>query len=139
MDDARLKKNARPIRDPLARLEMIRGVEYECDASRYGFSETETHVGVDAQDVEAAGIPGAVVLAPFDVDRRGGGGSASGKHYMMVRYDKLVPLLIEAVKELTCNIGALQCTVNELKGTIDELKGTVGALQCTIAANDSSK
>jgi hypothetical protein len=132
MDDARLKKNARPIRDPLARLEMIRGVEYECDASRYGFSETETHVGVDAQDVEAAGIPGAVVLAPFDVDRRGGGGSASGKHYMMVRYDKLVPLLIEAVKELTCNVGALKgtvgaltCTVNELKGTVDELKAAI--------------
>jgi hypothetical protein len=125
MDDARLKKNARPIRDPLVRLEMIRGVEYECDASRYGFSETETHVGVDAQDVEAAGIPGAVVLAPFDVDRRGGGGSASGKHYMMVRYDKLVPLLIEAVKELTCTVGALTCTVDELKGTVNELKAAI--------------
>jgi hypothetical protein len=39
-------------------------------------------------------LPEAVCPAPFDAD------NASGQGYLTVQYDKLVPLLVEAIKEL---------------------------------------
>ena len=55
------------------------------------------YVGVYAQDVEKV-QPEAVDLAPFDND--GEDNSISGEKYLTVQYEKLVPLLIEAIKQL---------------------------------------
>ena len=74
----------------------------------FGFEDGELHVGLHAQDV-ACVVPDGVALAPFDVDRRRGAGeSISGKHYLVVRYDKIVPLLVEAVKALAARVDILE-------------------------------
>ena len=58
-----------------------------------------------AQDVLRA-LPQAVAAAPFDTDSEGQ--SISGQNYLTVRYDRLVPLLIEAIKELEKRVEYLE-------------------------------
>ena len=52
-------------------------------------------IGVIAQEVEALGLPGLVTTRP-----------SSGKK--AVRYEKLIPILIEAIKELKAEIEELK-------------------------------
>ena len=59
---------------------------------------------LDPQKVQAV-LPEAVKRAPFDTEA---GGSKSGENYMTVQYEKLVPLLIEAIKELNARIRILE-------------------------------
>ena len=63
------------------------------------------YVGVYAQDVEKV-QPEAVDLAPFDND--GEDNSISGENYLTVQYEKLVPLLVESIKELKAEIEELK-------------------------------
>ena len=70
------------------------------------------YVGVYAQDVEKV-QPEAVDLAPFDND--GEDNSISGEKYLTVQYEKLVPLLIEAMKEQ-------QQTIDDLKSRLEKLE-----------------
>jgi hypothetical protein len=71
----------------------------------------EREAGVFAQDVQEV-LPEAVRLAPFDNDK---GASKSGENFLTVKYEKLVPLLIEAIKEQQSQIEQLKDQVNQLK------------------------
>lgn len=105
--DGRLKDNIQLIVDPLNKLLGLRGVTYTQNklAEQFGYNDYDSRVGVIAQDV-AAVLPEAVCLAPFDTDADGN--SISGENYMTVKYDKIVPLLIEAIKELTAKVNELE-------------------------------
>lgn len=65
------------------------------------YNDYSRQVGVIAQDVEAV-LPEAIARAPFDND--GYGGSITGENYLAVHYEKIIPLLIEAIKELEAKI-----------------------------------
>lgn len=105
--DERLKEGIEPIEAPLRRLECIKGVFYRPNHVLVGrgLSDGTTEVGVIAQDV-LRGMPQAVAAAPFDTDSEGQ--SISGNNYLTVRYERLVPLLIEAVKELEKRVQYLE-------------------------------
>jgi Chaperone of endosialidase len=105
--DKRLKKDIELIADPLSKVLSLRGVTYTQNqlAEQYGYNNYESQVGVIAQDVQAV-LPEAVKLAPFDTDEDGT--SKSGENYMTVQYEKIVPLLIEAIKELTAKVAVLE-------------------------------
>jgi hypothetical protein len=109
--DERLKENITTISSALSKLLTLRGVTFNSNeiAEQYGYTDKKEQVGVIAQDVEKV-LPQVVVPAPFDIaqDEDGNEYSKSGENYKTVHYDKLVPLLIEAIKEL--------------KGEIEELK-----------------
>lgn len=109
--DERLKEGIEDIEAPLRRLNCIKGVFYRPNHILVGrgLADGTTEVGVLAQDVLRA-LPQAVAAAPFDTDAEGQ--SISGQSYMTVRYEKLVPLLIEAVKELEKRVENLE---NRLK------------------------
>jgi hypothetical protein len=62
-------------------------------------------VGLFADEVDSV-LPEAVRPAPFDDD--GAGGSKSGENYQTIQYEKIVPLLIEAIKELKLEIEMLK-------------------------------
>jgi hypothetical protein len=96
--DERLKENIQPLENALDKVLALSGFTYNFNkiGESLGFDGTTTYVGVSAQQVQAV-LPEAVKPAPVD------------SKYITVQYEKLIPLLIEAIKELKAEI-------NELKG-----------------------
>jgi hypothetical protein len=108
--DERLKKEIQIIPNALEKLDSIKGVTYTANelAESYGYDIKEKHVGVIAQDVQKV-LPEAVKPAPFDrMIFEGTEISKSGEDYMTVQYEKLVPLLVEAIKELKQQVEELK-------------------------------
>jgi hypothetical protein len=105
--DARLKDFKGKIGDALYKVSQLNGYYYTENekAEEFGYNNKELQVGVSAQEVQAV-LPEVVTPAPFDLDADGK--SKSGEDYMTVRYEKLVPLLIEAIKELKAEVEALK-------------------------------
>lgn len=116
--DKRLKKDFQVITDALKKLDRIGGYTFFQNelAESFGYNDPAQQVGVIAQEVQAV-LPHAVHLAPFDMDADGS--SKSGENYLTVQYDKLVPLLIEAVKELNRKVEYLEHRVHRLEGGDD--------------------
>jgi hypothetical protein len=116
--DKRLKTVISPIESPLEKLMQLSGVIYKNNdlAKSFGYDDDKEHVGVLAQDVEEV-LPQIVKRAPFDTGYVDGKEvSKSGEDYKTVQYDKLVPLLIEAIKEQQKQIEFLSDKVNSLEG-----------------------
>jgi hypothetical protein len=94
--DERLKTKVGDIEDPLGKVHAIRTMLYHANevAVSLGYDASIQEVGVSAQSVQAV-QPEAVAPAPID------------EQYLTVRYEKLVPLLIEAIKALDQKVDAL--------------------------------
>jgi len=108
--DERLKENVELIPNALDKVMALRGVTYNANelAESFGFINKEKQVGVLAADVEKV-LPEAVKPAPFDIMLfESTEISKSGENYKTVQYEKLVPLLIEAIKELNKEIKQLK-------------------------------
>jgi hypothetical protein len=101
--DKRLKDIKGNITNALEKVCKLSGIEYTHNevAKKYGFNSEEELVGVIAQEVQEV-LPQVVKAAPFDRDSDGK--SKSGENYLTVQYEKIVPLLIEAIKELKAKI-----------------------------------
>jgi len=95
--DQRLKDNITPIRGALAKIVELSGVNFSWKS---GARAGQADVGVIAQEVQNV-LPEAVNT------------DASG--YLSVDYPKLVPLLIEAIKEQQSQISALKAEVDALR------------------------
>lgn len=109
--DMRLKNVVGPIAAALESVLSLDGFIYRPNdrALSLGAAPSDdTRVGVSAQAV-AAILPEAVSPAPFDqsLDEDGNPSSLSGDDYLTVDYSKLVPLLIESIKELNDKVEAL--------------------------------
>ena len=98
--DARLKENVQNIADPVPKLMQLNGVEFDwrqdyidSHGGEDGYFVRRHDIGVIAQELEA-------VLPELVVDRADG--------YKAVKYDRIIALLIEAVK-------AQQREIDELK------------------------
>ena len=101
VSDERLKTKLGNIENALDKVTQLSGFYYELNevANELGlYSREGREVGVSAQEVQAV-QPEAVTHAPVS------------DKYLTVRYERLVPLLIEAIKEL--------------KDQVDELKGQI--------------
>lgn len=94
--DDRLKTKLGGIENALDKVKALSGFYYEANktAQDLGY-KVEKEVGVSAQEVQAV-LPEIVVPAPID------------EQYLTVRYERLVPLLIEAIKELEAKVEALE-------------------------------
>jgi len=94
--DERLKTKLGPIENALDKIDTLSGFYYEPNdiAQALGY-EKKRHVGVSAQEVEAV-LPEVVSDAPVD------------SRYLTVDYAKIVPLLIEGIKELKAEIEKLK-------------------------------
>jgi hypothetical protein len=121
--DKRLKTNVEPITNAIDKIKSLQGMTYNWNevGDNYGWeAPKEREAGVFAQDVQAV-LPEAVRLAPFDhsSDENGNSISKSGENFLTVKYEKLVPLLIEAVKELSNKVEELE---NKLNGSTRRIK-----------------
>lgn len=112
--DRRLKNIEGPIGSALDKVKTLSGVYFNANevAAEYGYDTTKRQVGVIAQEVEAV-LPEVISPAPFDIevitypDGSTSEISLSGQNYKTVNYEKLVPLLIEAIKELSAKVDNL--------------------------------
>ena len=107
--DERLKESIELIPNALDKVMSLRGVTYQPNsiAEALGYKK-QNEVGVLAQDVERV-LPEAVKPAPFDIMLfENTEISRSGENYKTVQYEKLVPLLIEAIKELNKEVQQLK-------------------------------
>jgi len=95
--DERLKTNIEPLENALDKVLALNGFTYTFNeiGESLGFDSTITYVGVSAQQVQAV-LPEAVKPAP------------ANENYLTVQYEKIVPLLIESIKELKAEIDELK-------------------------------
>ena len=91
--DERLKDNIQPIENPLEKLSQISGKTFDWNEDKQNIYKGRDY-GVIAQEIEA--------VLPELVNTREDTG------YKAVKYDKLVPLLIESIKELQKQIEELK-------------------------------
>lgn len=113
--DKRLKNIINPISLPLEKVKQLSGIVYTNNdvAESFGYHDKSEQVGVIAQDVEKV-LPQIVKLAPFDTEYVDGKEvSKSGENYKTVQYEKLIPLLIEAIKELSNEVETLKSKLGE--------------------------
>jgi len=90
--DGRLKDNISPIKKALDKVNSISGNTFDWnEKSQY---EGKGDTGVIAQEIEALNLPGVT--------------TTRDDGFKAVRYEKLVPLLIEAVKELSAKVDTLE-------------------------------
>jgi hypothetical protein len=111
--DERLKSKTGPITDALDKVCTLDTFTYTHNnlARSFGFTDNRQYVGISAQQVRKV-QPEVVRMAPFDAD---GEKSKSGEDYMTVQYERLVPLLIEALKEERKAREALEARVKLLE------------------------
>jgi hypothetical protein len=92
--DIRLKENIQPIENALEKVNQISGNTYNW---KNGFEEIHSHkgtdVGVIAQEIE--------LILPQIVTNRDNG-------FKAVQYEKIIPLLIEAIKELSAKVDRME-------------------------------
>jgi hypothetical protein len=113
--DKRLKTNIQPIVNPIDKIKLLNGFTYTWNSKAHKLARFDTQsrlVGVYAQDVQSV-LPEATKLAPFDND--GNDNSISGESYLTVQYEKLVPLLVEAIKEQQVLINNLTTRIENLE------------------------
>jgi hypothetical protein len=92
--DINLKDNIRPIESALFKVQQINGVTFDWNEKSSKIQQDKGHdVGLIAQEVEKV-LPEVVVLRPDGI--------------MAIQYEKVVPLLVESIKELTKRVEELE-------------------------------
>ena len=96
--DVRLKDNIEVIEDSLDKISEIRGVKFDWNEESPDWAQERGHdVGVIAQEVQK-------VLPEIVTERTNG--------YLGVDYKRIIPLLIESIKELKQEVEDLKKKVN---------------------------
>ena len=120
--DRRLKENFRSIEDPIDKIKKLNGYIFDWNdkSAEVGFNprRKKDEVGLIAQEVQDV-IPQAVAPAPFDSELNHEGTelvSLSGENYLTVQYEKLVPLLVESIKEQQKQIDELRQEIKNIRG-----------------------
>ena len=94
--DDRLKTRLGTIENALDKVMSLTGFYHEANETAQSLGYTPVReVGISAQDVQRV-MPEVVAPAPID------------PQYMTVRYERMVPLLIEAIKELKAEVDLLK-------------------------------
>jgi hypothetical protein len=112
--DIRLKDVIGPVTGALDKVLQLEAFYYKPNelAESLGYTDGKVRVGLSAQKVKEV-QPEAVTPAAFDLDENKQ--SKSGENYLGVDYERLVPLLVEAIKEQQGQIEALKAEVAALK------------------------
>jgi flagellar biosynthesis chaperone FliJ len=100
LSDSRLKKNQKSIEDSLHKIKKMSAVSYEWkDDSKTG---QKKDIGLIAQEVQP--------VFPEIVSQRKDG-------FLAIKYEKIIPILVEAIKQK-------QQKINKLKSVIDNYGNT---------------
>tara|TARA_Y100001958_G_scaffold149821_1_gene132852 strand:- start:79 stop:1467 length:1389 start_codon:yes stop_codon:yes gene_type:complete len=110
--DDRLKKNKVGITSALSKVCAMEGFTFEWNdvADKIGMSDGDRHFGLSAQTVEPL-APEVVVVNDMLVNPDDG-----TNDYKTIRYDRLVPMLVEAIKDLKTENDELKSRISALEG-----------------------
>ena len=103
--DKRLKTNIVNIDSPLEKISKINGVYFNWNELAKELTDKNTEireVGFIAQEVQMI-LPEIIKPAAFDLLLK------SGQNYLTIQYEKIVPLLVEAIKQLKKELDELKC------------------------------
>ena len=105
--DARLKDFKGKITEAVDKIKQINGYYYTAneEAAKFGYDTKKLQVGVSAQELEKV-LPEVVTEAPI------------GHGYLTVWYEKITPLLIEAIKEQQIQLDNQAQKIQELERRI---------------------
>ena len=109
ISDVQFKENINPIESALFKVQQLRGVEFDW---KKDYNDRGHDIGFIAQEVE--GVKG---LEPFVSEHNN---IITDKPAKVVHYDKVVALLVEAVKEQQTQIEELKSEVQELRDDSSE-------------------
>ena len=127
--DKRLKTFTSNISNSLDIISNLNGYYYHPNeaALKAGF-ENEKQIGLSAQEVQSV-LPEIVKIAPFDMARDDDGNitSKSGKSYLTICYERLGPVFVEAIKELTGQIKELKEENETIKKDIETIKNMIAS------------
>ena len=119
--DERLKDREGNIENPIDIVDKLQGFYYRPNrtANNLGIQGNKRELGISAQDVQKI-LPELVNIAPVDMayDEEKNIISKTGSNYLTVNYEKMIPLLIESIKELNKNINDLKKENIELRDLI---------------------
>ena len=120
--DRRLKTNVNTIDNAVEKVLALNGITYTPNelAASFGYDQNVKLVGLFADEVEAV-LPEATRPAPFDQDENGN--SKSGENYKTIQYEKVVPLLVEAIKEQQQTINDQNSRIEKLEQLVKNLAG----------------
>ena len=116
--DERLKTNISKIYNSLDIINNINGFYYEPNniAISLGIKNRGREIGLSAQDVNRV-VPEVISLAPVDICRDDNNNlvSKSGSNYLTINYERLIPILVESIKELNIQITHLKKENDEFR------------------------
>jgi len=116
--DIRLKNIHSNIENPLDIINNLNGFYYTPNdlANSLGIKKNKMEIGLSAQDVQKV-LPELINIAPFDMelDNDGNIKSKSGNNYLTISYERLVPVLIEGIKEQNKKLINLENELNKIK------------------------
>ena len=101
--DERLKDNILPIDDALTKVMKIGGYTYNWNEES---GKKGPDVGVIAQEVDMIGLPGIA--------------TTRDNGYMAVNYEKLVPLLVQSVRELNGKVDRMKQKIKSLEQQLSD-------------------
>jgi hypothetical protein len=112
--DIRLKKIHSNIENPFEIIDNLKGFYYTPNelAKNLGILRNQKEIGLNAQEVLKV-LPEIVEIAPFDLDINKK--SKSGENYLTISYERLVPVLLEGIKELKKEIENLKQKISNNK------------------------
>jgi hypothetical protein len=124
--DIRLKEIIEPLKNPLDIIQNLNGFKYKLNelGKSFGFND-KIEIGLNAQEV-LKNIPEIVSIAPFDSIRDGNEiKSKTGENYLSLQYERIIPYLIEGIKELKKENEELKQQQKEINKKIFELQKNI--------------
>ena len=114
--DERLKNFKGKITNALDKVLALSGYYFTENetAKSLGYDNDNVQIGVNAQEVQKV-LPEIVEIAPISYQPE------AKEEYLTVKYDKLAPVLIEAIKEQDAKIEAQAAEIAELKAMVQKL------------------
>lgn len=132
--DMRLKRKVSDIVGARAIIRKLNGFRYTENhlARSAGYNNRRVQLGLSAQEVKEV-LPELIDLAPFDSEPVPGSAgeyvSKSGQNYMTVNYQRMVPVLVEAMKEQDDLIVKLEEKVLRYQTSLTEVMNRLSKLE----------
>ena len=122
--DDRLKNRIGNINNSLEIINQLTAFKYTPNekAIELGITNEEINIGLSAQDVQKV-LPEIVSMSPLDIIEKDGKLiSKTGENYLSIKYERLVPILIENIKELQNIINQQYKQITSQDRRIEELE-----------------